>query len=66
MKMADGVGRDVTIPIPPIPTNSNTSTPIPQYGIGIVTSLREDVSVSFCYVEKNLLCSSERCSAYYL
>ena len=58
MKMAEGVGRDVTIPLPPIP--------IPQYGIGIVTSLGEDVSVSFCRVEKNLLCSSERCSAYYL
>ena len=51
--MAEGVGRDVTIPIP-------------QYGIGIVTSLGEGVSVSFCCVEKNLLCSSERCSAYHL
>ena len=57
MKMAEGVGRDVTIPIP---------IPIPQYGIGIVTSLGEGVSVSFCCIENNLLCSSERCSAYYL
>ena len=64
MRMAEGVGRDVTIPIPSIPTNTNT--PIPQNGIGIVTSLGEGVSVSFCYIEKNLLCSSERCSAYYL
>ena len=61
MKMADGVGRDITILIPPIPP-----IPISQYGIGIVTFLGEDVSVSFCCIEKNLLCSSERCSAYYL
>ena len=54
--MAEGVDRDVTIPVPPIP----------QYGIGIVTSIGEGVSVSFCRVEKNLLCSSERCSTYYL
>ena len=51
--MADGVGRDVTIPIA-------------QYGIVIVTSLGEGVSVSFCFVEKTLLCSSERYSASYL
>ena len=55
MKTAKGLGRDVTIPIP-----------ISQYGIGIVTSLGEGVSVSSCCVEKTLLCSSERCSAYYL
>ena len=60
MKMAEGVGRDVTIPI-----LIRIRIRIPQYGIGIVTSLGEGVSVSFCCVEKNLLCSSECCSAYY-